>query len=162
MTIPHGYQALLATYGDPAKYRGTDGHLTSKWDLMNFVTVPLPAPLPYAYDSAKAVTRIRCHRLVATDLELILAEINTAGLWHALGSFGGCYADRSQRGNAAKPSTHTWGIALDFNPAVLVRGHTATQPDVLAAFGHFEAHGWAWGQHFAVPDPMHVQAATGY
>ena len=123
---------------------------------------PLPAPLTYAYDSHKPITRIRCHKLVAADLQNILAEILHAGLWDALGTFGGCYADRGQRGDASKPSTHTWGIALDFNPAVFVRGTTCKLPRVEHAFSIFESHGWRWGNHFTVPDPMHVQAATGY
>ena len=79
-------------------------------------------------------------------------------------AYGGCYAWRAQRG-AAKLSTHTWGIAIDLDPARNARGvkwdgGKKMMPEKAVQI--FKAAGFTWGGDFKVPDCMHFQFARGY
>lgn len=63
-------------------------------------------------------------------------------------------------------STHTWGIAVDIEPAGNPMGETwqddgvRMDPRIIEIF---EARGWSWGGRFSgTPDPMHFQWASGY
>ncbi len=78
--------------------------------------------------------------------------------------FGGCYNDRSIRGGTL-PSMHSWGIAIDFDPAnnQLRWGRdraTFSRPEYQAWWEIWEAEGWVSLGRQRNFDWMHVQAAS--
>jgi hypothetical protein len=80
-----------------------------------------------------------------------------------LNRFGGCYNNRRMRGGT-QWSTHSWGIALDFDPA----RNQLTWGRNQAAFAHpvyndwwrcWEEEGWVSLGRRRNYDWMHIQAA---
>jgi hypothetical protein len=107
------------------------------------------------------------HRLAAPALRRVLAAIlveypepwqrEVAGL-HL---WGGAYNFRLMRGGSAL-SMHSWGCAVDLNPAVNWFGrryveHLGMMPRTVVRL--FEAEGFVWGGLWRKPDAMHFQAA---
>jgi hypothetical protein len=85
------------------------------------VTVQLPYPMKLAWDLDTSVTRLRCHKLVATKFEAVFKELlEVYGLEEikrlGIDLFGGCFTFRKMRGGSAW-SKHSWGIAIDLDPA---------------------------------------------
>ena len=159
MTPPHGLAELCRDYGDPAQHVGADGHLDAVWQRQ-MTLVPFPHPLPLAWDPHTLARAARVHEKIAGEVEHLFAAWDAAGVWDTLHAFGGAYADRGQRGDATKRSVHSWGLALDFDPAHLARGVTVAPVPRWVQIA--EQRGWRWGGRFSVPDPMHIQWATGY
>lgn len=159
MVAPHGLAEIVAQYGDPAAHVGLDGHLNLLWQR-RMVLVPFPAPLPLAWDATVSAKAARVHTRIAPEVAALFAAWRDAGVWDSLHTYGGAYADRPQRGDHAKRSTHAWGLALDFDPVRLARGVTVAPVPAWVAIA--EARGWRWGGHFSTPDPMHIQFCTGY
>jgi len=102
-------QQILTKYGKP----GNPASLT---------TITLPYPMRIAWDTKTTVTKIQCHKLVATALTNVfndlmahygLAKLQDLGI----DLFGGCVNFRLQRGSKTKWSRHAWGIAIDLDPA---------------------------------------------
>lgn len=149
-------------YGDP---RGPNGGPSPTWEKQNLVLVVPPWKIVTSWDS-QAVKGIRVHIRCAESLERVLSEIwRAAGgdaraiaLW-GMDRFGGAYSFRIMRGGSAL-SMHSWGCALDFDPARNAFGsrkpNLASCPGVLSAFA---AEGWIWGGNWKKPDGMHFQAA---
>jgi hypothetical protein len=64
---------------------------------------------------------MRCHKLVASKFEAVFKELlETYGLARikelGIDLFGGCFNFRKMRGGSAW-SKHSWGIAIDLDPA---------------------------------------------
>lgn len=102
-------QQIIAKYGQPG-------------DPDNITVLTLPFPMRIAWDPAKTVTRIQCHKLAAQPIYNALAEI--AAMYGmakvkelGIDLFGGCLNVRLQRGSKTKWSRHAWGIAFDLDPA---------------------------------------------
>lgn len=100
---------IIAKYGEPG-------------DLDNFTIINLPYPMRIAWDLSKKITRMQCHRLAAQDFTNVFNqllqtygfnEINRLGI----DLFGGCVNVRKMRGSTSKWSRHSWGIAIDLDPA---------------------------------------------
>ena len=100
-------EQLNAKYGMPNE-RGT--YLT----MINL-------PYPMVYDG-KQVLKMRCHKLVADKFlnvfnDLLehygLEEIQRLGI----DRYGGCFNYRLMRGSTTKLSRHSWGVAIDLDPA---------------------------------------------
>lgn len=85
------------------------------------VTLTLPYPMRLAWDTDETVTKLRCHKLVAAKFEAVFKDLlETYGLTRikelGIDLFGGCFNFRKMRnGNAW--SKHSWGIAIDLDPA---------------------------------------------
>ena len=105
----------------------TTAQLTKKFGKPNetgegyLVTIELPYPMRLAWDLETNVTRMRCHKLVAGNFKGVFndllahygyEEIKRLGI----DLFGGCFNYRKMRGGYAW-STHSWGIAIDLDPA---------------------------------------------
>lgn len=73
--------------------------------------------------------------------------------------YGGGYNFRLMR-RSTRLSLHSWGCAVDFDPARNGFGDTTPHfehfPAVLNAFAN---QGWTWGGKWSKPDGMHWQAA---
>lgn len=152
-----------AFYGDP---RGRDGGPSPKWEAANLVRVAPPFRMTYAGAQIKG---IRIHRKCAASLGEVLEAI-----WQAAGQdqakvdewgasiYGGAYNFRLMR-NGRALSMHSWGCAIDLDPARNAMGDTT--PSFMhypAVHRAFEAQGWVWGGRWrgAGCDGMHFQAAV--
>lgn len=184
MGIPRSLNGILATYGDP---RGAGGGLDRDWYKANIVRVIPPYPMVLAWAPKIPVSAITCHRLAADELRSILSDIyNRARLAvkrevgfdkptefydtetlrylqnHGLHLYGGGFNFRYKRGGRSL-STHSWGIAIDLDPARNGMGNAnfAMPPFAVEAF---EERGWLWGGRWKGRgvDAMHFQRATGY
>ena len=84
------------------------------------------------------------NRDAAPSLRLIFRELERTFLIQELTYFQGCYNPRPIR-NTYKPSTHSYGLACDFNN----KRFSSQFIEV------WTKRGWCWGGHWKVPDLMH-------
>lgn len=134
----------------------------------NLVSFAIPYPMVLAWDTSKVVTKITAHKLVKDSILRVLnktlahyglAEIKRLKLDY----FGGCFNYRPIRGGTAL-STHSWGIALDFDPErnQLRWGRdkaTLARPEYNKWWEFWEEEGWVSLGRERNYDWMHVQAA---
>jgi len=181
MKPPHGYQEIIAAFGDPSD-PADPSKPNPVWESANIQKVAPPAgwQLYYQEDHQPIVpiTGIRIHKLLAPSVTIVLTNI-----WaYATSAFGAGATDDDIRqwlhdkcldqtggGYNYRPSTsgggkvlslHSWGIAIDWDPDHNPRGSgTTTLPDWWYAI--WAGQDWSDGRHFKTPDPMHVQFATG-
>ena len=143
-------------YGNP---RGANAGPSAKWESANLTLVKCPWVLRYA---GKPVKGLRVHKKVAASLTKVLdaiwvrlgrsqAEIDRIGM----SIYGGGYNFRLMRGGSSL-SMHSWGCALDFDPARNGMGNSKPAMDKRVV-EEFEREGWEWGGHWK--DGMHFQAA---
>jgi len=101
---------IVKKYGKPNETG--EGYLT---------TILLPYPMKLAWDLDTKVTKMRCHKLAAEAFENVfndllahygMKEIERLGI----DLFGGCFNYRKMRGGS-EWSKHSWGIAIDLDPA---------------------------------------------
>jgi len=154
---PNGLSEVIATFGDIDKFIRSDGTLSPKWEEQNIVRITLPKPLPLS-GTTSSVTRITCHKLLADTMKQTLRDIDAAGKWTLLHSYGGGFNFRVKRGGS-QTSLHAWGIAWDFDPEHNPLGSKGTMdPGIVDLFSQ---HGFFWGGKFkGRKDPMHFQFAT--
>ncbi len=158
---PVGMAGIIATFGDIRAYARDDGTADPKWEQQFMGRAALPFPIPLDWDTSKSATGIRCHKLIAPLLEAVFAEVVSRGLQKSVKTYGGGYVWRMKRGQA-KPSTHSWGIAIDLNARTNAMGTAGDMDPALVAL--FESHGFTWGGRWsgASKDPMHFQYCSGY
>ena len=101
---------IVKKYGKPNETG--EGYLT---------TILLPYPMKLAWDLDTKVSKMRCHKLAAEAFENVfndllahygMNEIERLGI----DLFGGCFNYRKMRGGS-EWSKHSWGIAIDLDPA---------------------------------------------
>jgi hypothetical protein len=146
--IPNGLSEIMGTFGD-----ASDPDFESKY-LVSF-------ELPYilVYDQTR-VGRTRCHVKAVDHFKKAFRDIEAAGLVGECFRFGGIYAKRGKRGSK-HPSTHSWGIAIDMEPAKYPLGSDKRFPEEIVRI--FRAAGFFYGGDFeGRKDPMHFQLCTGY
>lgn len=134
----------------------------------NLVSLSLPYSMVLAWDTSKTVTKITCHKKVKDSIERVLTEVLSIYGLEAIKTlrldyFGGCFNYRAMRGGT-QLSTHSWGIALDFDPAnnQLKWGRdraTLAKPDYNKWWECWEKEGWVSLGRQRNYDWMHVQAA---
>lgn len=132
------------------------------------VRIPSPWPLKIAWNKSQTRRHFLMHEKVADSLAEVLervhehyglAEIQRLGL----DLFGGDYNARKMRGGT-KWSTHSWGIAIDFDPErnqlKWSRNRASlAHPDCTDFWEAFEKQGWVSLGRLRNFDWMHVQAA---
>jgi len=132
------------------------------------VKVPVPYPHKLSWDLNISVNSIQAHVKVKDSLQRVLAKV----LAHygqeeikrlKLDVWGGCYNLRLKRGGTT-PSTHSWGIALDYDPDrnQLKWGADKAafaRPEYEAWWRFWEEEGWVSLGRTRNFDWMHVQAA---
>jgi len=149
-------------YGNP---RGRNGVSNAKWETENLVPIVPPYQMFYA---GQPIKTFRFHRKCAEAVLKALQAINEATkgdklLLTASGAnvFGGSYNFRLMR-NGTKLSMHSWGCAIDLDPANNQLGDQTPKiqkyPFIIKAF---EDQGATWGGHWAGAscDGMHFQFA---
>jgi hypothetical protein len=139
-----------------------------KASAANLVKVTSPYPLKIAWDLTKTVQSFQCHKLVKNSIEKVLTEVHSYyGINEIkrlrLDLWGGCFNDRSIRGGS-RPSTHAWGIAIDFDPErnQLQWGRdraSFAKAEYDPWWGFWEKEGWVSLGRARNFDWMHVQAA---
>ena len=103
-------QQIIKKYGEPNETGA--GYL---------VTINLPYPMRIAWDIDSQVRTMRCHRLVADKFLAVFQELLEVYGYDKIKElgidlFGGCFNFRNKR-NGTSPSRHSWGIAIDLDPA---------------------------------------------
>lgn len=91
-------------------------------DTKNFTLLNLPYPMRLAWDVHVIVNKIQCHKLILTPLLAVFKDLLAAyGLVKiqelGIDLYGGCVNVRLMRGSKTKWSRHSWGIAIDLDPA---------------------------------------------
>lgn len=84
-------------------------------------TIKLPYPMRLAWDLNTSVTKMRCHKLVADDFINVFNDLLAHYGYEKIKElgidlFGGCFNFRQMRGGSDY-SRHSWGIAIDLDPA---------------------------------------------
>lgn len=145
---PHGVAAIVAAFGSLSDPR---------FEERNIVSFALPYPLLYA---GRKVSRSRCHKALVDNFVFAFERIASKGLQDYARNYSGIYAPRNMRGGL-KPSTHSWGIAIDLEAEKFpLRSKKRQHPGVIEAFADA---GFFYGGDFVERlDPMHFQFATGY
>lgn len=126
----------------------------------------LPYPMRIAWDTDTVVTSMMCHGLVKDNFIGAFNDILSAyGLdkIKSLGIdlFGGCFNYRKKR-NGSAMSMHSWGIAIDLDPArnLLKENHTTARfarPEYKKMIDSFYANGFiSLGKEFDY-DWMHFE-----
>ncbi|SMO81954.1 hypothetical protein SAMN06265379_108151 [Saccharicrinis carchari] len=136
---------------------------------LSYLTPPYPHFL--SWNTAQQAKKIQCHKKVKESLEKILVTVREHyGLEEIkkmrLDRWGGCFNDRSIRGGS-KPSMHSWGIAMDYDPSnnKLRWGRDRAQfakPEYNKWWQIWEQEGWVSLGRQRNFDWMHVQAARIY
>jgi hypothetical protein len=103
--------------------------------------------------------RVECHRDMFEPLRTALQELVDRGLAHTIdpGDYGGCWVARTQGGEQALLSSHSWGVSIDVNVSGNHLGTASTQDPVLVEV--MARHGFVWGGDWLLPDPMHFELA---
>jgi hypothetical protein len=160
-TPPAGFQGIRDTFGDILRYIRDDGSIDPKWESERMVKAALSFQIPLSWDTSQKVSSVRCHKLIAPLVEDVFGRIGAQGLQSAVKTYGGCFVYRPKRGQV-KPSTHSWGIAIDLNPNTNAMGTVGDMDPRLVEL--FERSGFVWGGRWAGKgkDPMHFQYCSGY
>ena len=133
-------QQIIAKYGKPNQ-TGTP-YLT---------TISIPFTMRLAWDLKTKVKTIRCHKLIAPKLVAVLNDIlKHYGLAKiqelGIDLYGGCFNFRQMGGGGAY-FRHSWGIAIDLDPArnLLKENHTTARfarPEYKPMIDIFYNHGF--------------------
>jgi hypothetical protein len=164
---PDGFDAVVATFGDPRPLLDADGSMSEEnqiiWQRQTLARgqFPFPIPLDPKKPSAGVARTLYAHRRLVRTFEAVFEEIARLGLAGAIHSYQGIYAFRPIRGINARLSLHAFGAAIDLNAETNPLGQDGDMSlAVVEVFRHF---GFRWGGDFAGrKDPMHFQYATGY
>ena len=159
--VPHGFNAVMAEYGDIYAYLRDDGSLDPRWETEQLARAPLPFPIALSWDPTRHVRSIYCHRKLTAKFQEVFGEIERRGLSGKVRTYGGCFNVRAKR-SGSKLSTHAWGIAVDLNPETNAMGREGDMPAGIVAA--FKRSGFLWGGDWkgAGKDPMHFQYCSGY
>ncbi|HZP87971.1 MAG TPA: M15 family metallopeptidase [Burkholderiales bacterium] len=158
---PNGLAAIVKTFGNIWDYVADGDRPDPKWEAQFMVSAQMPFAMPLDWAPAQTTSKIRCHKLIAPLLQAVFAEIVAQSLQGSVKTYGGGYCWRMKRGQA-KPSTHSWGIAVDLNARTNAMGTAGDMDPKLVTL--FERYGFTWGGRWSgrCKDPMHFQYCSGY
>jgi len=179
MDVPNGYKKIGDLFGNPLN---PDGTLNHAWEDANIEIVIPPNGWRLYYQNAPnalmSISGIRIHKLLVDIFIPVMQDIwdyakqqlsksssdDEVRSWlhrNRLDQTGGGFNFRNSTGDITKLSLHSYGIAIDWDPANNPHENplTKTLPDWW--YNIWNKYGWSDGRHFHTPDPMHVQFATG-
>ena len=134
------------------------GNLSDTFEATHIVAFDLPFGLLYG---SMVVKRTRCHRLLVENFQSVFEAIEKEGLQDMVMHYAGIYAARAIRGQTMHASTHSWGIAIDLEPAEYPLGSLKRFHKRITTL--FHDAGFFYGGDFqSRKDPMHFQFATHY
>jgi D-alanyl-D-alanine carboxypeptidase len=164
LPTPHGFDAIVATFGDIRKFVDKEGHINSaKWEPETLANVTLPFALKLGFEPGTMLTKFRCHKRLVATFKSVFETIAAQGLQASIKTYDGCYNYRMKR-TSGTWSTHSWGIGIDLNASTNPQGGKVKGDMDPAVVEIFRAHGFQWGGDFKGKsyDPMHFQFCTGY
>jgi len=133
----------------------------------NQIRIQLPYPHKLSWDKRKIINSFYCNEKVHDSMLRILTKVlNHYGIDEIkrlkLDLWGGCLNVRKMRGGA-NWSTHSWGIAVDYNPEenkLRWGGEKASfsKPDYADWWQFWEEEGWTSLGRTKNYDWMHIQA----
>lgn len=145
---PVGLDEIVQTFGDSSD---------PGFEAKNLKLFDLPYPLIF---EGQTVKHARCHKLLVDNFLQVFREIQAAGFESQVKNFGGIFNKRPQKGGT-KPSTHSWGIAIDLETKKFPLGSSDRFPDEVVAI--FKKAGFLYGGDFVSrKDPMHFQFAEKF
>lgn len=140
---------------------------------VDIVNVPSPWKMGLDWDMSATRSHFKVHKKVAESLKRVLEAVfqhygNEGIEKHGLNRFSGDFVCRSIRGGT-RPSTHAWGIAIDFygsrnelrRTTNDVPPPTLAHPELSFFWEQWEKEGWYSLGRAEDRDWMHVQAAKG-
>lgn len=153
--MPDGIKEIIEVYGDCH---------AANWYKENIIWQRSPIALRLSWASETHIGGFLSHRLVGPVIADAIAEIRDfAGLEYLRQNdydlWGGCFNPRGKRNNKG-PSTHSWGIAVDWCPELGPIGGPTKMPAFIVEA--FMKRGFVWGGTWKIPDGMHMQACSGY
>jgi hypothetical protein len=159
MTWPHqDEKSLNEFYGDNW---GPHGPGDAHWESANLVDWFPPYPMYYA---GKRLSRLKVHKKCLATFDAAFKDVlSTLGLpyiiVHHLDQTGGAYCPRTERGGT-KLSVHSWGCAIDMDPARNPFPHDWVPGMIDKKFAEIlQKHGFTWRGANGDVDPMHFQLA---
>ena len=103
--------------------------------------------------TGKPLVHIYCNKDMQPALKQSLLNLKTRGLLGQLKTFDGCFEIRPVRGYSIDLSTHSFGLACDWNAATNPLGGPSTlTPEFVTCFTDA---GFVWGGNFRRRDSMH-------
>ena len=113
--------------------------------------ITLPYPMRLAWDINTSITRMSCHKDVSQAFLNVFNELLKHYGYNELKRlgidlYGGCFNYRKMRGGNSW-STHSWGIAIDLDPARNLLKETSktarfARPEYKAMIDIFYKHGF--------------------
>ena len=148
--IPDGIEEIINYYGDPKN---------NDWFKKNIIVCTLPFSLRQSWNQNR-ISKFHVHKLVEPAMKDALLEIEEYGgivflRQYFLDQWGGVYNDRNKRGSNT-PSTHAWGIAIDYCPELGPFKEMNRMPYFIVKA--FIKRGFINLKH----DGMHYQACDNY
>ena len=98
------------------------------------------------------------HKFITKQLHTIKDELRQVKLLKEfdLSNGGGCFVPRHKCWDLKRGlSCHSWGIAIDLNPAKYPYGSDSKPHQVLIDI--FKNNGFIWGGDWKTKDPMHLE-----
>lgn len=166
--LPKGYNNILSYYQlYPQLYKIQNGKvkIDPAWTNKYLIKVDLSIfnRFPPYVDPTIKVTSMYIHKVAFEALRRVWARLLETGLVKYLTSYAGCYNPRLSTGSKDTLSTHSLGIAIDFNSRENRYGLPAKEmemrPEVVRIF---EEEGWCWGGRWNPTDGMHFQYTQPY
>src|SRR5437879_4251472 len=89
LTLPHGLEEILKTFGDIYEYLRTDGSLDSRWQADFLARIALPFALVLSWDHSKSVSQLTCHKRLTDIFAGVFELILSSGLQARVKTLGG-------------------------------------------------------------------------
>lgn len=148
-------------YGDP---RGSNGQVSRKWYAENIVKWTPPYSLFYSDGKKTPLRTLLLHKKVVSVYTAAFTEVKNNFTpqeikENHLDICAGTFNYRPMRGGS-RLSVHSWGIAIDIDPARNPFPSTWREGMLNHEFADIlEKHGLWWRGRKGDNDPMHFQAA---
>lgn len=151
MYTPGSMKDAISRYGEIKDSKWMD---EGKW--MVVFRVPEDIAIHWINSATGQPTRkIYCNRDLVAPLTAALSNLKDRGLLQELKTFDGCFMIRDIRGVPGKPSTHSYGLAIDLNAKENGLGkEPKLSPEFVTCF---KDAGFVWGGGFTRKDGMHFQ-----
>lgn len=133
--------------------------ITDDWPRRNIVSVYVPQL--HGLIGAPADCRVPWHRAGVDQFQDLWSAWERASLLSLVKSWAGSWCPRFVRGSTTRLSNHAWATAFDINVAWNPRGKHSPPAGAKGSLAELvplaERHGFAWGEQFDTPDPMHLE-----
>jgi len=159
--IPNGYQEIVDYYGHPGAIDDKgNAKVDPRWYKDHIAYIEIGMTLRQSWNQ-KLLTGFIMHKKIAPALIDALHAIRDYGgadfMWkYDLDQWGGVFNPRWKRG-AKEPSTHFFGIAMDFCPLLGPYGERSRMPFFIV--DAFTERGFS---NLWKSDGMHFQACSSY